>query len=107
MNRVAELHAPAGALADPGADGKDIIVSRGRAKTQVGINDRQADAGFFQLTIRYPPFTHVLRPSELAPDEIDRVVRHAHLVRFGIANTDVRGRNGACIGIHGAVAILG
>jgi hypothetical protein len=49
----------------------------------------------------------VLRPSELAPDEIDRVVRHAHLVRFGIANTDVRGRNGACIGIHGAVAILG
>ena len=56
------------------------------------LDHRQAHALGLELSISQPGLAQQIGPSHLEPDEIVRVVDHAHLIRFGVTHTDTRDR---------------
>ena len=64
-----------------------VIVPGALPVFAVHFNDRQLDAVFFHRSVGPARATQPVRPANLEPDQIVRVIDDAHLVGFRVADT--------------------
>ena len=89
---VIKLHAHRRQLPRPRADLHLIVVARALPVFAVRFDHRQLDAVVFHLAVGPAGLAQPVGAANLEPDQIVRVVDHAHLVGFGVAHADGRGR---------------
>src|SRR6266516_1336184 len=89
LDRVAEGDAAGREVAHPAAHAHEIVVERRPAKAQARLGHRQEDARFLHRAIRVAGDAQVFGARPIEPDEIVRVVHHAHLVGFGIVDAQL------------------
>src|SRR5690606_24229099 len=63
-----------------------IVVPGGRDEAELGVGHRQAKPFTLQLRVRRAGGADEVGAAHLAPDQVVRVVDHAHLVGFGVAD---------------------
>ena len=93
LDRVAELHEPTPNTPYPTPHGQYILEVRRRPVTQPDLSHGQENTLFLQLFVTNPGTLHVLRSSQLTPDEIGPMVGDAHLIRLAVAHLDISGGN--------------
>src|SRR6266496_1101918 len=89
LHRVAERHAAGREVAHPAAHAHEIVVERRPAEAQARLGHGQEDARLLHRAIGVAGDAQVLGARAIEPDEIVRVVHHAHLVGFGIVDAQL------------------
>src|SRR6266540_3935103 len=89
LHRVAERHAAGREVAHPAAHAHEIVVERRPAEAQARLGHGQEDARLLHRAIGVAGDSQVLGARAIEPDEIVRVVHHAHLVGFGIVDAQL------------------
>src|ERR1035437_1904940 len=84
---VGESHHPRGGFLNPRLDDYFVVEARGMAVLAVRFGHRQEDAvlDFHVAVVEAEGFAE-FHPAHFHPNQVIRVVDHAHLVGFGVAN---------------------
>lgn len=67
-------------------DPDEVVVPRGCMEPEHHLGHHKEDSPAFDVCVTHAVLPYEVRAANLAPDEIVRVVHHAHLVSLGVAH---------------------
>ena len=91
-NIVCERHRSGFDIGDGRFDPYQVVVSRRRVKPQRRFRHGELHTTCFHRGVRHAALADKVRATDLAPDEIVRVIRDPHLVGFGVSHADFADR---------------
>jgi hypothetical protein len=87
---VSEADHPRAGLRNPRPNHDLVVVAGGEQEPATHLRNRQQDALGLHVAVADTPLAAELDSTHFHPDQVVRVIHHAHLVRFRIPHADLR-----------------